>query len=350
VPRKRKVPSFGELAGHLGGKLRPPFGIALGAPAEVADLATALPGGHLTCYQMDLFQAGRLKEELAALGTEAAIHTAADLWDLPEPVQTLLYPVPLGGERALKLDMVEQAFHALAPHGTFVVLSPYERDEFFPKALKKVFGKVHSPMGTDNAVFWCQRDGERPRRRHEIVYQVRVDDTASLRFASRPGVFSYGKFDDGARALVETMEIRPGDRVLDLGCGVGTNGIMAARRSGPTGFTSFADSNLRAVALAEQNARDLGATAFETLASASLREVPRGSFDVVLANPPYYAQLSIAELFIERGRSALKPGGRFFLVTKQLDGVSALIAKTFDEPEVFERRGYFVFRAQMRLE
>ena len=133
--------------------------------------------------------------------------------------------------------------------------------------------------------------------------------------------------------------------MLDIGCGVGTNGILAARRSGPTGFTLLADSNLRAIALAELNARSIGVPAFETIASATLRELPRGAFDVVLANPPYYAQLSIAQLFIERARSALKPGGRFFLVTKQVDGVAPLIEQAFGEAEAFERRRYFVFRA-----
>ena len=346
MSRKRKTPSFAELAAHLAGKLRPPFGIVLGSPAEVSDLAAALPSGAVVCYQMDLFQATRVRQELSALGTQAEVHPAADLWDLPAPVQTLLYPVPLGGERALKLDVIEQAYHALAPHGTFIVLSPYERDEFFPRALKKVFGKVHMPMATHNAVFWCQREGERPRRRHEVVYQVRVDDTTSARFVSRPGVFSYGKFDDGARALVETMDVHDGDRILDIGCGVGTNGILAAGRAGPTGFVTLADSNIRAVALAELNARNNGTASFETIASATLREVPRSSFDVVLANPPYYAQLSIAELFIERGRAALKPGGRFFLVTKQPQGVYPFLAEAFGEVEAGERRGYVVFRAQ----
>jgi 16S rRNA G1207 methylase RsmC len=346
MPRRRKTPSFAELARHVTARLRPPFGIVLGAPAEVCDLAAALPAGHVVCYQMDLFQATRLKQELGALGTQADVHTAPDLWDVPEPVQTLLYPVPLGGERALKLDMIEQAYHTLAPHGTFVVLSPYERDEFFPQALKKVFGKVHMPMETRNTVFWCQREGDRPRRRHEIMFQVRVDETTSYRFVSRPGVFSYGTFDNGARALIETMEVHEGERVLDVGCGVGTNGILAARRSGPTGFTALADSNLRAVALAELNARAIGVPGFETIGSATLRELPPGAFDVVLANPPYYAQLSIAQLFIERGRTALKPEGRFFLVTKQPDGVYPLLAEAFGDIEAGERRGYVVFAAR----
>src|ERR1043166_3101232 len=185
--RRRKVPTFAQLAEHLTPKLRPPFGMVLGSPNEVADLAAALPEGPAVCFQMDLFQAARLRAGSVSDGMSspsltlpARICAAADLWDLPEPVQTLIYPVPRGGERELKLDMVEQGFHALTPHGTFIVLSPYERDDFFPRALKKVFGKVHNPMDAGNAVFWCQRDGDRPRRRHEMSFHVRIDETTSL--------------------------------------------------------------------------------------------------------------------------------------------------------------------------
>ena len=147
---------------------RPPFGIVLGSPVEVAELAGSLPSSDIVCYQMELFQAERLREALEERGHFAQVKTAPDLWDLADPVQTLLYPVPKGGKRGLKLDMIEQAYHVLKPQGTFVVLSPFEKDNLFPQALKKVFGKVHSPMEGHNQVFWCQREGDRPRRRHEI--------------------------------------------------------------------------------------------------------------------------------------------------------------------------------------
>jgi 16S rRNA G1207 methylase RsmC len=102
---------------------------------------------------------------------------------------------------------------------------------------------------------------------------------------------------------------------------------------------------VRATALAELNAVNLGVSAFVKVASDSLRELSADSYDVVLANPPYYAPLSIAQMFIERGRACLKTGGRFFLVTKQPDTVYPLVAQAFGEPEMFERRGYIVFRA-----
>ena len=42
-----------------------------------------------------------------------------------------------------------------------------------------------------------------------------------------------------------------------------------------------------------------------------------GSYDLALANPPYYADFRIAELFVEAAHRALAPGGTLLIVTKQ---------------------------------
>ncbi len=322
-----------------------PLGIILGSPTEVAELVSLVPHGDITCYQMDLFQADRLRDQLSQKSQVASVAVHPDLWDLPGDFQTLIYPVAYGGERALKLDMLEQAFHVLKPQGTLIVLSPYEKDDFFPVTLKKIFGRTHAPMEGDNQTFWCQRSGERPRRRHEMTYHVRVDEGTSYSFTSRPGVFGYGFYDEGARALVEATEFAEGQRVLDLGCGVGTNGILAARRVGSKGSVVFVDSNVRAIAMAELNAKAIGAPNYQAIATHTLSELTNGSFDAVLANPPYYAQGTIIRFFIERSRALLRSGGVLNLVTKQIDSTFATIQEFFPEPELFENRGYVVFRA-----
>jgi 16S rRNA (guanine1207-N2)-methyltransferase len=323
----------------LGDKLAQDIAIVLGSPREAATLVFDL-GTDATCYQMDLFQADRLNGELAEQGSSARVEVRPDLWDLPATFATVLYLAARGGERAVKHDMIEQAYHVLKPGGTFVVLSPYEHDPLLPAIVKKVFSKPHSHAFGEGTLLWAPRGDDRPRRRHEVTFHGRLDETASLRFVSRPGVFSYGHFDNGARALIETMEIRPGDRVVDLGCGVGTNGIFAARRG--AGEVVFVDSNVRALALADLNSRNNGVSDFQTVASSTVEGVP-GKFDVILANPPYYAGLSIAELFIERARELLKPGGRFFLVSKQL--VDPLLEQYFAEFDDVTRRGYKIYRA-----
>jgi 16S rRNA (guanine1207-N2)-methyltransferase len=335
-----------DLPRVLEGRMRPPFGVALGSPRQAADLVQAVGSAETTCYQMDLYPADRLRQELEARGLSAGVATAPDLWDLPADVQTLLYPAEKGGERALKLDVVEQAYHVLLPGGVLVVVSPYENDQFFPGALRKVFGRFHAPTAGGGRVFWARREGDRPRRRHEMTFQVSGGDGPSLRFLSRPGVFSYGRFDEGARALVEAALVQKGDRVVDLGCGCGTNGVLAGRQSGLEGFTTFVDSNLRAVALADCNARANGLAQFQAVASATLTGAPEGTFDVALANPPYFGQGAIAGLFIERARALLRRGARFYLVTRQADLVGPLVADAFGTTEVAERRGYVVLCAR----
>jgi 16S rRNA (guanine1207-N2)-methyltransferase len=335
-----------ELLKSIPGKVRPPLGIILGSPHEVADICGTIGHADTTCYQMDLYPAARLEEELRERKVAAKVVTAPDLWDLPGPFQTVLYPVQEGGERELKIDMLEQAYHVLAPSGGLIVLSPYEKDQFFPNALKKIYKRVHAPAAGAGSLFFCHQHGERRRRRHEVTFQVQSNFGRSLRFLSRPGVFSYGRFDDGARALVEIMDIQPGARVLDLGCGCGTNGVFAGLAAGQEAFTAFVDSNVRAVALADFNARAQGLIHYQTIASSDVNDVPKKPFDVALANPPYYAQQAIAQLFIQRAHECLRPAGRLFLVTRQADQVGPMVAERFGPAQVIERRGYIILCAQ----
>lgn len=173
-----------------------------------------------------------------------------------------------------------------------------------------------------------------------MSYHARIGDGPACHFVSRPGVFSYGRLDEGARALAEVAEVRPGDRILDTGCGTGAVGILAAQHAGPNGFIAFVDSNLRATSLAELNARANGVAHFQAVASSRLEGLESASFDVALANPPYFASGSIARLFVERSRELLKPDGRFYLVTRQPEEVAAEVEQAFGKLEIFMHRGY----------
>ena len=86
------------------------------------------------------------------------------MWDLPRKFRTVLFPAAAHSDRDLKIDMVEQGFHALEEGGMFITLSEYEKDVQVAKWHKKVFGKcgespssifVHEPAAlSTNADHW----------------------------------------------------------------------------------------------------------------------------------------------------------------------------------------------------
>lgn len=324
-------------------RIRPPVAIALGPPWPVTQLVGALGGKEAVCFQMDVFVADRLREKLAQEGHSAEVVVSADLWDLPTRFHTVLFPAAAHADRELKLDMVEQGFHILEPGGLFITLSEYEKDVQFAKYQKKVFGKCsESPRSKAGMAFWSPREGDRPRRRHAITFHARIGDGPSMSFESWPGTFGYGRMDEGSRAMLEVAEIHPGNHVLDMGCGNGSVGCLASARTGAKGRITFIDSNARAVALTDLNAKANGLTNYRLVTGASLDGLEPGSFDVILANPPYYANSEVARLFIASARDLLKRHGRFYLVTKMPVQTIPEVVETFGDVESIDNRGYTV--------
>jgi 16S rRNA (guanine1207-N2)-methyltransferase len=240
--------------------------------------------------------------------------------------------------------VVEQGYHALAPGGLFLTLSEYEKDSQFARLQKKVFGRCGETPASEHgmAFFSHKTDASDERRRHEVTYHASVGAGPPMAFVSRPGTFSYGRFDSGSRAMLEVAEVRDGDHVLDLGCGNGAVGCLASAPAGPRGKVTFIDSSLRAMALAELNAKANAVPRTRFVTATRLQGLEEGAFDAILANPPYYAKSEITRLFVEGARDLLKPGGRYYIVTKMPTAVMPLIFDTFGDCSVIENRGYSV--------
>src|SRR5437773_5032874 len=77
----RRSADSAALLRPLAAKLQPPFAVILGSPKEAADLVAALPPAQVVCWQLDLFQAARLKDELSRRQAIAEVVTLPDLWD-----------------------------------------------------------------------------------------------------------------------------------------------------------------------------------------------------------------------------------------------------------------------------
>lgn len=335
-----------DLYQSVTGRVEAPVCIAMGSPRPVAHLAEIVAKPGTTCFQMDMHQAEKLRRELSKHEVTADVVAGSDLWDLEQKFNTVLFPAAAGAEADLKLDMIEQSFHVLNPGGKLITLSEYSRDSRTAKWHKKVFGKCgESPSSKTGMAFWSTKTKDQPRRRHEVSFHAKIGTGPSLNIVTRPGVFSYGRFDDGSRALMEVADIQPGMRVLDLGSGCGAVGCLAWPKCGPTGFVGFVDSNMRAVALSELNAEACGVTNRAVVAASMLEGLPARSYDLILANPPYFRDSVVAQLFVDGAKGVMKPGAKFAVVTKMPTAVVPMMFEAFGECDVLENRGYQIIVA-----
>lgn len=69
-------------------------------------------------------------------------------------------------------------------------------------------------------------------------------------------------------------------------------------------------------------------------------------FTLILSNPPYHTDFSVAKKFIEGGYKHLVTGGRMVMVTKRLTWYRNKLSSVFGGVKVHEINGYYVFIAE----
>ncbi len=168
-----------------------------------------------------------------------------------------------------------------------------------------------------------------------------------LQLETDSSLFSPAAVDRGTLAMLSAAEFLPEDVVLDLGCGYGVVGILAAKKSGAERVT-MCDCEETAVVLSQRNAEQNGVPGITILQSNGFEKVMRRDFTLILSNPPYHTDFSVAKHFIEEGYRHLAEGGRMFMVTKRLDWYKNKLTSVFGGVRVQEKDGYFVFCAEKR--
>lgn len=169
-------------------------------------------------------------------------------------------------------------------------------------------------------------------------------------FFTATGIFSKERLDKGTRILAENMVVGQSDFVLDMGCGAGILGIVAAKLS--KGKIVMTDINKRAVSLAKKNVKLNDANNVE-IRQGNLFE-PIGineRFDVIVVNPPMKAGYKVCFEIIEKARLHLVENGALQLVALHNKGgrrLSERMKAVFGNvSEVAKESGYRVYLSRI---
>ena len=169
----------------------------------------------------------------------------------------------------------------------------------------------------------------------------------SVSLETQKGLFSPEHIDRGTLAMLSHVNFDSGMRIMDLGCGCGIVGIVAAKIAGEENVF-MSDADPKAVETAKRNAERNGVGGVRLYISDGFRDVDASGFDLILSNPPYQTDFSVAKGFIEKGFNRLKIGGKLYMVTKRREWYKNKIISVFGGVEIRETDGYFVFIAQRR--
>ena len=159
--------------------------------------------------------------------------------------------------------------------------------------------------------------------------------------------FSPKSIDKGTLFMLSKVKATREDKVLDLGCGYGIVGIYIAKLFGGERVV-MSDVSEEALLLTGVNLKLNKLEHVRVVKSNGLKEIPDNDFTLILSNPPYHADFSVAKAFIKDGYKKLVLGGRMIMVTKRLTWYRNKITSVFGGVKVFEQDGYYVFVAEKR--
>jgi len=333
-----------------------------GAGWLAQETAQNVPKGEVLSLTRDVREVWAAQKQLETTHNAVAsfeVFPADNHWD------TVLLTIPKGRRYARSLLIA--AWNALKPGGRLLLAGPSKGGaKAVIKDAERLFGNA-SVLGyrSHQRVAACTRGEDFPNPLPKVFQQIGVAPgtryyveiqrrEGTLKLETHPGIFSWESLDEGTALVLEYLEITPGDRVWDVGCGYGAIGLSAALASAD--FVAMSDVNLIGVDYAKRNAAlnqlDHKVEIFpaDTL-SLPTSTFPHLRFDLIVSNPAFHqgheVDKSMSDQLIANATKYLTPNGRILLVANRFLNYDKATQTYFSKVErIAETSKYHVIEAR----
>ena len=130
-----------------------------------------------------------------------------------------------------------------------------------------------------------------------------------------PGIFSWDELDDGTSLLLEHIKLQGVTSMLDMGCGNGVIGALAAKQ---IENVTMVDDNLLAVYCSRYTVEHNKLSNVQVLASDVYSNLDKQKFDLIVSNPPFHKKFDVSthstNRMITEAKDHLNRDGRLMLV------------------------------------
>ena len=330
---------------------------------DVADVQFGSPvldlgweGDCLECLQKTGAQVTFVGEDIRAVQKAEALRINGVLSAMPaqviSDVRAVFYKPAQRSAKGQVFEWIDQGFQALEIGGALYLAGQRNRGiRSYAAYLHAVFGNSKRAGRVDRVeIYSAKKERDDPGQApidNRMTFELYDLPGSPYTVETRAGVFSRDGLDSGTRLLIDCMEVRLTDHILDWGCGWGALGMIAARLS-VKGSATLVDSNIRAVSCAEENLnRNRICNAVVHVGDARVFD-RREKFDLIVSNPPFHDGNAAAHPLIEGAFRALRPGGRLMLVVMRPESYLRHIRRVFGQGRIMAQKdGYTVLEAHI---